>query len=429
MTQLICTPFSYIISAVNSWTGNYFIALLAFTVVMKLVLFPLSVKQQKNTVRQAKLRPREEAIRQKYAGRNDKPTQQKMQQEIMEMYQEEKYSPLSGCLPLLLQLPVLLILYNIVQAPLQYTARYTDKEIFTLNKSLAIVEYYNDRAEGVENPAEFSLQKTEDGGYLFRDPKTGKDFYFAYNAEEKSGMFYLKDGTKDGADLGGIYAYPTMEGTDGFGAQPSSIVTPIRKNETNIKAAYGAFTSVEEAEGLNIQERVPNFEFFNGAIDLGERPTVAWNPLLIIPILTFITSYLSQWIIRKFTYQAPAAAEAQGSMRMMNIMMPLMSVWISFNVSAALAVYWIIQNLIAPIQQIILAKCWPAPKYSDEELKKLKNEYIAKSKGKTEKKSIPAPKRRSLVYDDEDVPAIEPEENKEEKKPSGDSPIGKADLK
>lgn len=427
MTELICRPFSYIISAVNSWTGNYLVALLVFTVVMKLVLFPLSVKQQKNTVRQAKLRPREEAIRQKYAGRNDKPTQQKMQQEIMEMYQEENYSPLSGCLPLLLQLPVLLILYNIVQAPLYYTARYNVSELDALNQSLAITEYYNARAEGVEG-AEFTLTKTEDGGYVFVDPVSEKDVYFT----RENGLFLLKDGTKNGADLGSVYAYPTTDERDGMPKQPSALVTPIRKNAEKVTEAYGAFSDGVDAcrseEELKIMETVPNFEIFGGAIDLGERPALEMNALLLIPILTFLSSFVSQWLVRKFTYQAPAAAEAQSSMRMMNVMMPLMSVWISFNVSAALAVYWIIQNLLSPIQQIILAKCWPAPKYTDEELKKLKNEYIAKSKGKTDKKSIPAPKRRSLVYDDDDdIPEIEPE--KEPKKPSGDSPIGKADLK
>ena len=83
-------------------------------------MLPFSIKQQKNSIKQARLRPKEMAIRKKYAGRNDQATQQKVTMEIQELYQRENFNAASGCLPLLVQLPIIMALYNIVINPLQY---------------------------------------------------------------------------------------------------------------------------------------------------------------------------------------------------------------------------------------------------------------------------------------------------------------------
>ena len=104
--DLINIPFSWVIRFFYGLTDNYMVALLFFAIVVKVVLFPLGIKQQKNMVKQASLRPKEMAIRAKYAGRTDQATQQKMQNEIMSLYQSENYNPAGGCLPMLLQLLV-----------------------------------------------------------------------------------------------------------------------------------------------------------------------------------------------------------------------------------------------------------------------------------------------------------------------------------
>lgn len=120
MLDFIAIPLGWIIKVCYSLVNNYFLALLLFALVMQIILLPFSVKQQKNSVQQAKLAPKTAAIRKKYAGRNDAQTQQKMQQELQEMYQKEKYSPFGGCLPLLIQMPILFALYNVVMNPLRY---------------------------------------------------------------------------------------------------------------------------------------------------------------------------------------------------------------------------------------------------------------------------------------------------------------------
>ena len=113
-TELISWPFAKLLWLFN-FTGSYAIALLFFAIVVKLIMLPLSIKQQKTQIKGAKLRPKMAAIEKKYAGRTDQKTLQKKQQELMALQQEEGYSPLSGCLPMLIQLPIIIILYNIIQ--------------------------------------------------------------------------------------------------------------------------------------------------------------------------------------------------------------------------------------------------------------------------------------------------------------------------
>ena len=120
MLDFIAIPLGWIIKVCYSLVDNYFLALLLFAIVMQILLLYFSIKQQKNNVQQAKLAPKTAAIRKKYAGRNDAQTQQKMQEELQAMYQKENFSPFGGCLPMLIQLPIILALYQIVIDPLHY---------------------------------------------------------------------------------------------------------------------------------------------------------------------------------------------------------------------------------------------------------------------------------------------------------------------
>ena len=119
--DIINKPLGWLLKMCSKIVGNnYLFAILVFALLFEIVLLPFAIKQQKNSIKQARLRPKEMAIRKKYAGRDDKPTQQKMAQEIQELYQKEGYNPMSGCLPLLIQFPLLLALYYIVIDPLKY---------------------------------------------------------------------------------------------------------------------------------------------------------------------------------------------------------------------------------------------------------------------------------------------------------------------
>ena len=121
--NLITTPFGVLMNALYGLFNNYALAIFFFALVVKVVLIPLGIQQQKSQIKMAKIKPKEQAIRGKYAGRTDSKTQQVMQTEIMEMYKTENYSAFSGCLPLLFQLPILFALYSIIRNPLTYISR------------------------------------------------------------------------------------------------------------------------------------------------------------------------------------------------------------------------------------------------------------------------------------------------------------------
>ena len=130
MWDIINVPLGWVLKMCSKIVGNnYLFAIFLFAVLFEILLLPFAIKQQKNSIKQARLRPKEMAIRKKYAGRTDKPTQQKMTMEIQELYQKEGYNPMSGCLPLLIQFPLLIALYNIVINPLKYICRLSDGAI------------------------------------------------------------------------------------------------------------------------------------------------------------------------------------------------------------------------------------------------------------------------------------------------------------
>ena len=101
--------------------NHYVLAILIFAFLVEVAMLPIAIKQQKNSIGMAKLRPKIAKIEKKYAGRTDQATLRKKQEEIMELQQKEGYSPFSGCLPLILQLIIVgFILYPIIQNPLRY---------------------------------------------------------------------------------------------------------------------------------------------------------------------------------------------------------------------------------------------------------------------------------------------------------------------
>ena len=116
----------------DSITGNYVWALFIFAIIVEILLLPFTIKQQQNSIKQAKLRPKEMAIRNKYKGRNDRATQLKVSEEIQAMYQKENFSPFSGCLQLFIQMPIILVLYQVVINPLQHVLHVSEKAILAM---------------------------------------------------------------------------------------------------------------------------------------------------------------------------------------------------------------------------------------------------------------------------------------------------------
>ena len=326
MMDIINVPFGYVIRFCNMLVNNnYLFALFLFAIIIEILLLPFGIKQQKNSIKQASLRPKEMAIRKKYAGRDDNPTKQKMTQEIQDLYQKEGYNPMGGCLPLLIQMPILLALYNIVMNPLKYICQLSESTI----EQLASI------------------------------------------AKAVTGTTY--DVTRN-----------------------INLLSDVKNMD------YSNFTGVE-GFSQEIYENLPNLKMFGGAIDLGAMPslqTIDW--LLIVPVLTFVTYFISMKLTRKMTYQPQADDKATGcSNSMMDIMMPLFSVYIAFVVPAAIGVYWIFKSILGTVKQIILRYAMPLPKFTEEDFKAAEKEMAIKQTQAPREKSGKVV--RSLHHiDDED---------------------------
>lgn len=111
---------SFIINPIYGFVKDYGLAVILFTIIVKIILFPLGIKQQKTTAKTKKIRPELERIQAKY--KNDK---EKLNEETMKLYQKYGVNPMGGCLPLLIQLPILLGLYRVIQAPVTWFLRKT----------------------------------------------------------------------------------------------------------------------------------------------------------------------------------------------------------------------------------------------------------------------------------------------------------------
>lgn len=134
--DILFVPMGYLIRFAYSVTNNYLLAIILFALVCEIILSPIQIKQQKTQIAQAKLQPKVRAITKKYDGRTDNVSMQKKQQEISELYQKENFNPLGGCLPLLIQLPVIICLYQVIINPLRYISGLSEEIINTLAERL-----------------------------------------------------------------------------------------------------------------------------------------------------------------------------------------------------------------------------------------------------------------------------------------------------
>lgn len=354
--NFIATPLGLIMRFFGKLGLPYIITLLFFAIVMKVILFPFGIKQQKNMVKQASLRPKETAIRKKYAGRNDKATQQKVQQEIMDLYQKEGYNPAAGCLPLLIQMPILFALFQVVYNPLRHI----------VDLSVPVINEIANKLAGMGHAV------------------TGSGNYDLYVLQ--------KLGELDPSEYALIQSKVT--------ALPDKSALP----------------------DLNIL-----------GIGLAGKPSELGGWYLLIPVLTLVIVYFTTVLTKKFSYQPEMTADAKTSGCIMDWMMPLMSAFFAYTFPAILGIYWMFQNILGVLQQIILKKMYPTPVFSEEDYRQAEKEMF----GKTQYKKKPAGgyKRHpnSLHHiddDDEDepVPAKKAEKKPSEPKSSNDL-IAPAPLK
>lgn len=325
--------------------GSYLGGICLFAIVIEILMLPFAIKQQKNSIRQAKLRPKEMAIKNKYKGRNDQPTMQKMQQEIQELYQRENFSPYSGCLPLLIQLPIIMALYSIIIDPLHYVMGQTAG----MSQALTTFATASRAAGGL--------------GCVFGNT---------------NGSILLLSELKSA----GVAAFESVSGFRFF------------ENSEEV------FTALSGISG-----KIPSFSI--GGINFGLAPSFSGNLLLLlVPVLTFVTYFLTSKLNRKFMAQPVAnegvdAKQVACSNTMMDVTMPMMSTFFTFMVPALVGVYWMFRSLVGLGKQFIISRIMPLPTFTEEDYKQAAKEMAGKRT--VVKKSERAGSVRSLHHiDDED---------------------------
>ncbi|MCI8444531.1 MAG: YidC/Oxa1 family membrane protein insertase [Clostridia bacterium] len=115
MFQFFANIFGYLLQILYTLVNNYGLAIILFTVIIKLLLLPLSIKQQKTMKKSAELQEKMKTIQFKY--KNDP---EKMNQEMMNLYKTENMSPFSGCLTAIVQMILLLSIFYLVRSPLTF---------------------------------------------------------------------------------------------------------------------------------------------------------------------------------------------------------------------------------------------------------------------------------------------------------------------
>ena len=133
----VAKPIGYLLALIYRLVGNYGISLIILTVIVKLVLYPLYAKQIKSTANMSDMSEKSKEIQRRYA--NDK---EKMNEEMQKLYAESGFNPMSGCLPMLIQFPIIMGLFALLRNPMKYmpddpTLMFANHESFLWIKDLA----------------------------------------------------------------------------------------------------------------------------------------------------------------------------------------------------------------------------------------------------------------------------------------------------
>ena len=296
----ITKPLGYIIQFIYNLVQNYGWAIVIFTVVVKLLLLPLQLKSQKSMKKQQKIQPIIASLQQKYA--NDK---EKLQTEMMKVYKENNVSMSGGCLPLLIQFPILIGLYQVIQKPLSYLLNFDFKAEETISKLVDVVNKMaeNGGLEHVKNIIELN------GAELATNIQKFNQIPFL------TWTRYLNEKIGEFGDMVLNFNFLGLD----LSRNPSISLSAI----------------------------------FNGNFD--NLSTVL---LILIPAVAVFTTWLSTHLMQKMsgTNNAQAGETAQSMTKSMNLMMPIMTGIFTFTLPGAMGIYWIASNIMQIVTQYMLNK-------------------------------------------------------------------------
>ena len=290
--ELITVPLGYIIEMIYNLVQNYGLSIIIFTIIVKMLLIPLNIKSQKAMKKQQKIQPILAELQKKYA--ND---QQKLQTEMMKLYKENDVSMMGGCLPMLIQFPILIGLYRVIQGPLKYLLHVDINDTAVVEKIEKIVALMTEHF-----PAEIGN-------------------FTRYSAQDLFKNYQIQLAT---------WSEKVLDTADAWSINFNFL-------------------------GLNLAE-IPSKAI--SCLTSGDFSQIGTIALLIIPAFAILTTWLSMKQSQKMSGQTQANGENQAAQmsRTMNMMMPIMTGFFTFTLPSGMGIYWISANIIQMLQQFILNK-------------------------------------------------------------------------
>ena len=305
---------------------NIGLCIIIFTIIVRLLMLPLTIRQQKFSRISQAMQPEISKIQKKYRNRKDQASIQRQNEEIKEVYEKYGTSPSGGCLQMLIQLPVFLSLYQVIRKIPAYIpqvkAEYI-KIVDAIGLNSDSIAKINKIAEGFKSSYVKMLEPNATSDQVI-------DVLNYFNVDSWAKMAK---------------------------AFPSAADVIHKVSATIIDMNNFIF-------GINVSE-IPGFRF---------------SVYLIIPILAALFQYLSAK-----TMQTPQDGAAAGMTKSMTMMMPLMSLYFCIIMPAGLGIYWVTSAAFQCLQQVILNRY-----FDNQDLDKLveKNREKAAKKKKKGKKSL-----------------------------------------
>ena len=299
--SLFAGPLGVLMKWIYQLIPSYFVALLIFTVLTRLILFPLSIKNQKNQADRARLAPRLERIQKKYA-----QDRQKAMMKQQELYEKEGVKMTGGCLPMLVQMLVLFSVIAVIYKPLTYIQNVNQKYIDTC------IEVAVEDLDAKKDKDKITQMKNKDSYY--------RELYLFQEIEDN---------------------------------REDMINALVEKNELSEGKAADVVAGIEK-----IGEE---FSIFGKSLlqvpkDSGIRPDWTW----IVVLLSGLSAFASGMLSMRYSKAAMSLEQQQagGCTNGMMYMMPIMSLIFSFTVPVGVVFYWIFSNLLAMVQTVVLNAMW-----------------------------------------------------------------------
>ena len=297
-SQIILTPFVWVLMFFYNFFNSYGFALLFFALVVKVILFPLSLKGKRSMIQMNMLSGKMQKL-QKQFGKD----QARYNEEVQKLYDKEHVNPMGGCLWSMLPMLFLFPLYAIIRQPLTYMMGLTGDQITAI------------------------------AGAVDWNAVAVKMGWVTQKALESAGNVYQNAGYNQ------LYL--------------ASLITP--ENLEAVKAVVGSTTkevfSINfDFLGVNLSQ-VPHLKFWENA------SMFQGVGLFLIPVISAATGLLFSIISMKTNAMNQQTPQAGGmSNKMMMLMSPVMSLWIGFAMPAALGVYWVYNNLLGMLQEVITSR-------------------------------------------------------------------------